>query len=219
MDRWLLGVHIVLVIAWLGIDVGVFTSSFVMRRPGLSAETRTTIRRLMRALDLAPRISLLLMIPVALTLARLSGWGLSNVPAWVFWLIAVVFVAMAVASVGQFMTAEWIPTWFGRADWWLRVLASAGFLVLGLASLTGSDWLSANWLAWKALLFGVLIALGLRIRTEVGTYAPHMDRLIQDGETPEVLADVATAIRRVYVLVVGVWSGLVIMIFIAVLRP
>jgi hypothetical protein len=71
----LLVVHILLLVAWLGVDVGVFYTSFVLRREGLATETRRQVRRIMVTLDVSPRISLILMIPVGLGLAYLTGLG------------------------------------------------------------------------------------------------------------------------------------------------
>jgi len=95
----LLILHLLLLVAWLGIDVGVFTSSFVMRRPGMSTETRVVVRRLMLSLDIAPRVSLILMIPVALGLSRSTGWGLTSTPDWLFWTLGVLGAVWAWASV------------------------------------------------------------------------------------------------------------------------
>ena len=90
-------VHIFLLVAWLGIDVGVFYTSIVLRRAGLSGETRLVLTRLLTFIDLAPRLSLIFMVPVGLGLAYASGLGLDELGSGamnaLFWgTVAVAFV-------------------------------------------------------------------------------------------------------------------------------
>jgi hypothetical protein len=220
----LLVLHLLLLVAWLGVDVGVFYSSFVLRREGLTTETRREIRRIMVALDLGPRVSLILMIPVALGLAYLTGLGLrtgsSALGPVVLWLIAGGAVLWAAGTIWAFRRSPSNkPRWFGRLDVTLRVLASAGFISLGLASLGGSGPLGPRWLAWKALLFGVIIALGLGIRLAAARYRPALEELLTQGESPERLAAVNRSIRGVYPLVLAVWGILILITVIAVTKP
>jgi hypothetical protein len=221
----LLTIHILLLVAWLGIDVGVFTSSFVMRRPNMSTETRRTVRGLMRNLDLAPRISLILMIPVALLLTRSTGWGLADVSEGLLWLGAIVAIVWAAFSVVSFRATGPTgssPAWaaaFARLDWWLRAAASVFFIVTGIASLTGSGIWGANWIAWKATLFGAVIAMGLWIRVAAKAYHPALAELLDEGETPERLATINQKIRGVYPPVLLIWASLVVMVILATFRP
>lgn len=220
----LLILHLLLLVAWLGIDVGVFTSSFVMRRPGMSTETRLAVRRLMLSLDLAPRLSLILMIPVALGLSRATGWGLANVPEWVFWaagLLGAVWSGVSVVSVRRGIRGS-TPVWgpgFSQLDQILRAVASLFFLLTGVMSLAGDGPWLGRWLAWKATLFGVIIILGLWIRRAAGKYRPAFTELLEKGESPQRLMEVNRRIRGVYPPVLGVWCLLVVMVILAVTRP
>ncbi len=221
----LLTIHILLLVAWLGIDVGVFASSFVMRRPNMTTETRLAVRGLMRNLDLAPRISLILMIPVALLLTRSTGWGLTAVSESVLWLVAVAATAWAGFSVVSFRATGptgSAPDWaarFARLDWGLRAAASVFFVITGMHSLTGSGIWGAGWIAWKATLFGAIIAMGLWIRVAAKAYHPALAELLHEGETPERLAAVNQKIRGVYPPVLMIWATLIVMVILAVYRP
>lgn len=219
----LLVLHIILVIAWLGIDVGVFYSSFVMRRPGMSTETRLTVRRIMRSLDLAPRVSLILTVPVAVALAHVTGFGVVDLPDWLVWLIGIGGVVWAGVSVRTFRAAGPAGTGSGgvfpRIDGALRAGVSAVFVVTGIHSLVaGGVWLD-TWIALKALLFGTIVACGLWIRMAARSYHPHLAALLEQGESPERLAALNRSIRGVYPPVLTIWSLLVVMVGIAVYRP
>lgn len=221
----LLILHILLLVAWLGIDVGVFSSSFVMRRPNMSTETRLTVRRIMRSLDLAPRVSLILMIPVALALTHATGFGLNGVPDWLLWLVGVGGLTWAGVSVVSFRATgptgtapEWAAS-FARVDGGLRGAASAFFLATGVWSLVGDGPWNAPWVAWKAAIFGAIIAMGLWIRVAARRYHPALADLLENGESEERLARVNEKIRGVYPPVLLIWSSLVLMTVLAVVRP
>ena len=221
----LLIAHILLIISWLGIDVGVFSSSFVMRRPNMSTETRLTVRGIMRWLDLAPRLSLILMVPVSVGLARSSGWGLTGTEEWVIWIVFIGGVAWAAGSVWAFRATGPTgrsargPAMFGRLDGGLRAVASGFFLLTGIWSLAGDGPWNVSWLAWKAILFGLIIAFGLWIRVAARRYHPALHDLLENGESPERLARLNRDIRGVYPPVLAIWSMLIVMVVLAVVRP
>lgn len=224
----LLVLHLLLIVSWLGIDVGVFYSSFVMRRPGLSTDARREVRRIMVTLDLAPRISLILMVPSGLGLAYVSGLGFGPLdPGFAeptLWVIAVVAVVWALATAWAFRARQNDPPpsvvgTFDRLDWYLRALTALAFVVMGVASLAGGEPFAANWLAWKSTLFGLIVAAGLWIRIAARRYRPAMTDLLTRGDTPERLAAVNRGIRGVYPAVLTVWAGIGGMIALAVFRP
>lgn len=221
----LLTLHILLLVAWLGVDVGVFSSSFVMRRPGLSIESRLTVRKIMRSLDLAPRVSLILMIPVALGLSHATGWGLNQTPDWALWATGLGAIVWAAASVVSFRATGptgSAPAWasaFARLDGGVRAVASLFFLSTGIASLTSGGLWNADWVALKATLFGAIIAMGLWIRIAARKYHPALADLLENGETPDRLERINRDIRGVYPPVLLIWTSLIVMVAISMFRP
>ncbi len=178
----------------------------------------------MRNLDLAPRVSLILMIPVALALAEVNGfWLAANTSSEaIVTLIAVVAVAWAGLSVWSYQKRN-DPTdatrIFDKADLALRSVASALFMAAGFASVVSDGPFAPRYIGWKAMLFGVIIALGLWIRYAARRYVPHLRALLDEGESPERLAAVNRAIRPVYPGVLAVWGTLVAIVAIAVVKP
>jgi len=221
----LLALHILFVVAWLGVDVGVFMSSFVIRRPGLSTETRLTVRQIMRSLDLAPRLSLILMIPTSLSLTAATGWGLRDLSQSTIWAVAVLALVWSALTVVLFR----VTTPYGTAPSWasgivvgdssLRAIAAAFFIVTGVISLGGGGFWYVSWVAWKAIMFGAIIAMGLWIRVAVRHYHPALVELLKEGETPERLRQLNLRIRGVYPPVLLIWGTLVAMVFVATIRP
>ncbi len=224
----LLITHILLLVAWLGIDVGVFYSSFVMRRPGMSTEARQQVRHVMVMLDLAPRLSLILMVPVGLGLANMTGFGFSGYDsgavATILWAITVLAIAWSVATVWAFRRRSAGSTssalsGFARADVVGRIVVAAGFLYIGVWSVVGIGPLAPAWLGWKATIFGLIVVAGLWIRVAVRRYHPALADLLENGESAERLDAVNRSIRGVYPAVLAVWSGLIVMVMLSVVRP
>ena len=224
----LLVLHILLLVSWLGIDVGVFYSSFVMRRPGLSTDARLQVRHVMVTLDLAPRVSLILMAPVGLGLAHVTRFGFfrydPGAVAVALWAFTVISVVWAVGTVVIFLKRQSAPTAasvtvFDRFDWAARMVVALGFLIIGIWSFSADGPLGPTWLAWKATLFGLIVLAGLWIRIAARRYRPALADLLENGESPERLARVDATIRGVYPAVLSVWSGVVVMVFLSVFRP
>lgn len=224
----LLIVHILLLVAWLGIDVGVFYSSFVMRRPGLSTDARVQVRHVMVTLDLAPRVSLILMVPVGLGLAYVTRLGFfrydSEIVVPVLWAIALACIAWAGATVWAFQrrgvggSGGALDT-FAHADVAGRIVVAVGFLILGAWSIVGEGPLAPIWLAWKALIFGLIVVAGLWIRIAVRKYRPALAELLESGESRDRLEAVNRSIQGVYPAVLAVWFGLIVMVVLSVVRP
>jgi hypothetical protein len=209
-------IHVFLFVAWLGIDVGVFYSSFVIRRPGLSSDARIELRRVMRGLDLAPRLSLVLMIPAGVGLARLTGLGAVGLPASAIWLVTAIVIAWAVAIVMSFRALDQLGRrrsghpvlpGFARIDLVLRLAAVAFFVTTGAWSVVAGGIWTAQHVAWKALLFGLVVAAGLWIRVSARDFTPALREVVLAGETPELLARMDAAMHRTYPAVLTVWVG------------
>jgi hypothetical protein len=218
--------HILLLVAWLGVDVGVFYASVHLRAPGLSPETRLAIMRIMTGLDRGARISLVLLVPVSVGLARVDGLGLTGVSGttmtWLFWLL----VAAALAWVYAFLAAQAAEASgaMGRGyrrwqtvNWTVHVVVMLVFGLTGALSLVGVHHYWADYIAIKAVLFAVLVALGLWINVSLRDIGPAFANLL-DGETPKTLAAFDAAIRVGYVPVLLIYSGLVAIVVISVVN-
>ena len=229
MDRSLLLIaHILLLVAWLGIDVGVFTSSFFIRRRGLSPDARTELRRVMRGLDLAPRLSLVLTMPVALGLA--DATGLATIPTAALSAVTVLSLLWVAGMVWAFRRVDVLgrPTRqdaraaaiFTRADLALRIAAIIGFGGAGFLSLVGtSEIFRADFVALKALLFASTVTAGLRIRSSARPFGPALRTVVTQGEDEAQLRIMDASMRRVYPAVLYIWGSLVVMTMLGVLRP
>jgi|SRR5690625_1657684 len=214
--------HILLFVAWLGIDVGVFSSSFIVRRRGMSNETRVVLRRLMRALDLAPRLSLILMIPVATSLAYTTGKGLDGAPEAMFPVLAGLAVLWVLASLWVFKSLGLMShetdtrvcarvRVVGNIDLSLRAVFSAIFIAFGVAYMFGSGPWHVQTIAWKSTLFGIVIACGIWIRIGGKDFGPALAMVLHENAGESALIRMDRAMYRVYPAIIWIWVSLLVM--------
>lgn len=208
-------VHILLFVYWLGADFGVFLGGGWMSRPGLTVVERNRIRDLVMAIDVAPRISLVLMLPVGFSLAL--AWGTP--------LPATALPALWVAAVAWIVVLLWVHFAHGnpvigtvlKADLALRVLVLAGMLALGVRGLASGSAIP-GWLAVKFLLFAAIIADGMILRGISSQWHPAIARQqAGDGVAAEVMFRVRR--RKAIVAALVMWLLIAAAGFIGTIKP
>jgi hypothetical protein len=157
--------HILLLVFWLGADVGVYLSMIFIRDSRLDYRTRATIIRLAFYIDLAPRFAFALMIPVGIELARGIGLvtrsGGLRAAAWSVGLAWCALHATALLRKGSALAAT-----MRRANVAFEAVAGAALSALGGAALAGFGPAWPPWFATKLLLFGLIFLVVLGIDTK-----------------------------------------------------
>jgi hypothetical protein len=211
-------VHVLLLVSWLGIDVGVFYSSFVLRRRALSGDARSAVGQVMLTLDLAPRISMILAVPVAVGLAYASGLGLQDLSSTeadtiFFVLVAAAFVWIAALLRSVHLREAGRGAGYVRGFRWanrgLRALVAAFFAVTGALSLAGTHEFWVHQIALKAVVFAGVIVIGTLIDPASRDFGPALQDIVANGETPARLDRLNRSLRYAYPLVLAVYVGLI----------
>lgn len=232
MDPYLLlkALHVLFIVTWLGVDTGVFTSSFWVRNPKYSIETRLQMGRLAGMLDMGPRSSLILIFAVGVILAYSGGW-MHGVP------LAVVVVI--VVACGVWLWAVWQQYFTNHAllaghnvggriffvrgfrtfDLYLRAALATVLIAAALAGFAKIGPVDAGWLNVKLALFGGIIILGLIIRVISDPFVTALGEIARQGSTPERESRLSNALTRVYPVVVGLWCVIVVMLVLGVTKP
>lgn len=214
-------VHVMLFLAWLGVDSGVFYTSWRLRKAGLSAETRLELTKVLVFLDRSPRMASLLMVPIALSLSFTGGLGLTGVSDLqmnaIFWPIVVLMLLMSWALVRyeRELDAGRTDTPFVRAYTWLLRLIKVGifaaFMATGIAALAGVDGLwNTDYIAWKAILFACITVAGQWIEYGFRDFVPAFGDLIANGETPERHQRFDKAVKGAYPPVLTLYALVVV---------
>ncbi|MDE1150842.1 MAG: hypothetical protein PW843_30195 [Azospirillaceae bacterium] len=202
--------HVVLFAYWLGTDLGVLITGTAANKADLTGNARERLRRANGWIDMGPRTSMVLMIPVGLTLA--SNWGLPldgtalaaiwvAALAWV-WLVWMIYLRQGTA----------IGKLYWKVDLGLRVVAMVCFMGLGLTSLATGAPFDSRWLATKAVLFGVLLLLGVVIRILLLLKPP----VRPEPGAPFVPAPFWNPLR---ITVFAIWGLVLVMAFLGVTKP
>ncbi|MBP6513827.1 MAG: hypothetical protein KA224_01510 [Steroidobacteraceae bacterium] len=158
--KFLVFVHILLLVFWLGTDVGVFTGAWWMKKRGRPFGERVLLLQIAGFLDVMPRLCSALMMPVGLTLAR-ERFDLEVGSAVLggIWAIALVWCVAIVTAYRK----EGTPVAHGIARVQRAGLAVAAALAIGWGAmlLAGGD--VPGWLAAKVLLFGFIYLASIGI--------------------------------------------------------
>jgi len=180
--------HILLFVYWLGADAGLWLAMGFIRNERLSFETRATLIRLAFYIDLFPRISFALILPVGLQLARnLDLTPISDGVLAAAWAVGIAWSALHLAVVA------WKGTAAARrlltVNKIYEVLAGALFIGIGAVSLATGAPIAAGWFALKILLFGSIFWIILAIDTVFQPFTTLL-RMGPQGSTPQGEAQV-----------------------------
>lgn len=228
-------IHILLVIIWLGTDIGTFASFNRLLDAKLAVPTRLSMSRLSDLLDQGPRSALVLLLMLGLSLSHMGDWGFGGdagaLLAWVAAAIGVVWFAgvwmqfwVAHAPMGA-VRPPWAAAFVARfkvVDLWWRVGVAVALVVAGVMSLAGSGndgIIGADWLAWKVLLFAAIVADGVVIRLLLPKLGGVIVTIAGGGSTPERETELAKRALPLKACVIVIWILLIMMSAIAVMKP
>lgn len=184
--------HILLLVFWLGTDIGVFVSALWLKKRCRTAGERMLLLQLAGLLDVMPRLCSALMLPLGVTLAE-QHWGLA-VSAGVLaamWLVALVW---CVAIVAAYRAPESpLAIRIGKVQTIGLAIGAVAATLWGLSLLNSND--VPTWVAIKIALFGLvyLLAIGIDV-----TFRPVIQLLVampDDGGDKAQQAALSSAIN------------------------
>jgi len=197
--------HLLCLVYWLGGDLGVFYSSFVVADASNTPETRVKVAKILFALDQAPRICMALILPTGFHLAH--SMGLIQSPDYsvgLVWLIGLLWLSMVITLHLKHSDIAWLV----KVDYAFRLILIVLLVVFALRSLRGDSWILTHWLPVKLLVFAALITCGLMIRRGLAPFGPAFAQLAQGKVTDEVNQTIRASLARVRPWVVAIWIGL-----------
>ncbi|MEL7537337.1 MAG: hypothetical protein AAFZ58_10185 [Pseudomonadota bacterium] len=203
---WLL-LHVMLLVFWLGTDVGVFVAAKFSERSELSVETRATVLKVGMLLDRLPRSALVLILPSGLMLAR--GSGLVDVSMGItiaVWAVALVWLVILWTG---FLNPE-TPTEARAMLFNFAMNALLAVVVTGLGGwLFVADQLPA-WLALKVLIVGLVFVAGVVLDVLFKPAVGHFVAIVAEGATEERNRAYSTALAPVYWAVLAIYAFVIV---------
>lgn len=211
--------HLLLFVLWLGADVGVFMlGQHFRKRHVYSLEQRIALLKLLVIVDLTPRTAWALMVPLSLTVSYAGGWW--DVP------IALVGAAWAIAAFWLWLVFDahrhdMTPRAARDRRWesWLRYALCVFYLALGLESVLTGHPVATPWLAWKALLFGLIFAAAIMIDVTFRPVGTLLGRLLAEGSSDATELPLLRTMNRTRIWVWCVYVLLLVTAWLGVTKP
>jgi hypothetical protein len=201
--------HVILFAYWLGGDLGVFYASRFVSNPDLGREARKTAAAIMLAVDLSPRLCMVLVLPTGVHLAALrQQLPLSDLALAGMWLGALVWLALVLAV--HFVQAAPAARALQRTDFLLRLAVIAATAGTAFWHVADPGWIRGDWIALKLLLFAVTVACGLGIRIALRPFGPAFASLMEDGSRPATEGAIQRSLSRARPFVIAIWVALVL---------
>ncbi len=210
-DATLRLLHVLVLVYWLGGDLGSFASSFVISDPKAAPAARLAMAKLLGHLDMAPRSALILAAPTGLALAAHTGWIAA--PGWVVG-------AVWALSLGWLGLVWFLHLRHGAAPLWrtldLAIRWGAIAVLLGAALLVAE---APSFLRLKlALLAGAILA-GLAIRAALKPFGPGLAALARGQANAESEAAIGNALNRARPAVLAIWALLAAAAWLGLAKP
>ena len=202
-------VHILLFVYWLGADVGLYVAMAMVKNASLSFESRTTLTKLALYVDIFPRITFALILPVGMHLVR--DLGLYPIDAALLalgWTIGILWSALHLALLKYRGTD--IGKLLAGINKLYELLMGLFFVIVGSASVATGVPIESHWFAVKLLLFGLIFWVILGFDTVFRPFTAIM-QMGPAGSTPEGEA----VVKRITHLTMA-WSLLLYLLIAAV---
>lgn len=206
---WLQYGHVLAFVYWLGGDLGTYVASGQVVRRELGVEARQTALKIMLACDQGPKLAMPAAFVLGYQMALSLGW--LAVPGWLTW-------AVWALSLLWFANVLILHHWQGKAfaaklaalDFRFRLAMIAALVLAAGFGLAGADYLVADRVAWKTLVFAALMACGVMIRHHLKPFAPAFAALVAEGpsERRNEVLERSLALCRPYVW--AIWLGLLV---------
>lgn len=217
--RSLVFAHLLLFVIWLGGDIGVFVlGQHFRKRHAYSLDQRLALLKLLVAVDMAPRTAWALMVPLSLSVAVAGGWA--TLPIWVVaaaWLIGAAWLWLVWDSHLHDQTPRAVRN--RRTETWVKVAILVFYLGLGAISLTTGAPIVVKFVAWKALLFGLIFAAAMAIDWQFKPVGPQLARLIADGSSDSTEVPLRRAMDQTRIWVLTVYLLLLATAWLGVAKP
>lgn len=207
--------HVLLLVFWLGADLGVFLlGQHFRKRHAYSVPERLVLLKLLVITDMGPRTAWALMVPSALLLLKLGPWW-PDMPDWLLWTGLVIGPAWAGLVWYAHIRDQTPQARRARSiEEPLKWLLAGFFLVLGGLSLANGGPL-VGFVAWKAMLFGAIFVAAIAIDIAFRPVGPRLMALISEGSSDATEIPLRRTMDRtrifvllVYVLLFAVsWLG------------
>jgi hypothetical protein len=174
--------------------------------------------QLLVLVDMTPRSAWALMVPLSLSVAAAGGWW--AMPEWLLalsWVIGAVWLWLVWDAHRHDQTPRAARN--RRIEGWIRYLLAAFYLWLGFQSLVSGAPIAAAWLAWKALLFGLIFVAAIMIDVRFKPVGAQLAAVLSQGSSDATEVPLRRTMDRTRVWVWVTYLLLVATSYLGVAKP
>lgn len=209
--------HVLLLVFWLGTDVGVLLLSKKFRDASLSVETRVTLLHMAMIIDSLPRICFIAMLPVGLHLANTAG--LTQLDAMTmtgFWLLAAVLLTINMTAAKNMGTP--LGTQLQRLNWLGLGVTGLALIGTGAFSMLNGHPVAPSWLAAKLVVYGLIYWFAVGIDWLFLPMGRLVKELQEKGSSEALERDITATVDGAMWPVVILYAGVLAAAFIGVAK-
>lgn len=203
--------HILVLVYWLGGDLGVFYASTILTDTKTSPQGRIAAAKVLAQVDMAARTAMIFALPTGLSLADAKGW-IAMSPALIFalWLLSLTWLVLAwVVHLKHVPPSALIR----KLDLAIR------FGLIGLL-LSSIFWAKLPlFIAIKVAILATTIVLGLLIRRALGPFGAAFSTMIATGPTAQSDAIIAKSMAQSRPAVLAIWVLLLLAALLGIATP
>lgn len=206
-----------LLVYWLGADLGVFLLAKAAKRPELSFTERAFALQMAVRIDLVPRLCFTVMFPVGLQVTASGSFAV--IPAWacaLSWAISLAWIAL-LETLGR---NEGKPIAVRMNRWHLGLQALLLVIIgaIGVSSWLGHGPLPGGWFAAKIVLFALIFAMGIGIDFAFRPVGPAFMRLATEGSKSDIENTISVAVDDAIRYVLGLYALLIVSAFLGITK-
>ncbi len=211
-------IHIMLLVYWLGADLGVLLLALGAKNAAYSFEQRAVMMKYSMLIDFTPRLASALMFPVGLHMSATLGL-ITVAPFWfvIAWTICFLWMGVIVGQVK--LEGQPIAQTLRRINLTWQGLFFLFLMALGVMSWGNGAPLGADWLALKIILFALIFACSIAIDVLFAPVGPAFMRLATEGSTPEIEQAIQKGINTVTIPVILIYVLLAVIAYIGIAKP
>jgi len=210
--------HILLFVFWLGAEIGVFVSTYLLRDARRTIEQRNTLLRVAGIIHVLPRVCFALILPVGVELTRQVGvYPLTPGLQSGAWLVSAVWLLLIVLHM-RFGRAP-LGALLRLANIFLMAVAGLSFVVYGLNSLATGAPIDETWFATKLFLVGLVFWTAITVDVSFKPFYAPFSETERIGPTPEREEAMRRAALHSLIAMGVLYMLLIAIAFIGKLKP
>ncbi len=207
--------HVLVLVYWLGGDLGAFYTSSFMTDPKRSVAERMMAVKILNNIDMAPRTMLILAFPTGLALASAKGW--IDLPAYIPAIVALLFLGwLALAWAVHLRHGDGGAV--KKIDLAIRYVCVATFGLSGVAGLVGLLTIPL-FIALKLCLLAGCVALGLVVRRQLVPLFGAIREMTTSGPTAGTDAIIRRVNEQARVSVITIWLLITLAAYLGIATP